>query len=123
MRKIIHLGNYFCDIKKESGRIMQYECICKNFKLILGLTLVLVILVAPSFTSLSLTMAQAQQAKQVTLTAIVAEPKDRWDTLFATALAKLREKHPDLTINIDYRVLPYDDTKKQILLLWQERHL
>jgi len=115
MRKIIHLGNYFCDIKKQSGRIMQYECICKNFKLILELTLVLVILVAPSFTSLSLTMAQAQQAKQVTLTAIVAEPKDRWDTLFATALAKLREKHPDMTINIDYRVLPYDDTKKQIL--------
>ena len=115
MRKIIHLGNYFCDIKKQSGRIMQYECICKNFKLILEMTLVLVILVAPSFTSLSLTMAQAQQAKQVTLTAIVAEPKDRWDTLFATALAKLREKHPDMTINIDYRVLPYDDTKKQIL--------
>src|SRR6476469_6119652 len=115
MRKIIHLGNYFCDIKKQYGRIIQYECIYKNFKIILGLKLLLEILVAPSFTSLSLTMAQAQQAKQVTLTAIVAEPKDRWDTLFATALAKLREKHPDMTINIDYRVLPYDDTKKQIL--------
>jgi len=85
MKKIIRLGNYFCDIYKRSGTIMQCECNCKNFKLILGLTLVLVILVAPSFTSLSLTMAQAQQAKQVTLTAIVAEPKDRWDTLFATA--------------------------------------
>jgi multiple sugar transport system substrate-binding protein len=45
----------------------------------------------------------------------VAEPKERWDTLFANALAKLQERHPDMTINIDYRVLPYDDTRKQIL--------
>jgi len=60
-------------------------------------------------------VAQAQQSKSVTLTAIVAEPKDRWDALFSSALAKLRERHPDMSINIDYRVLPYADTRKQIL--------
>jgi multiple sugar transport system substrate-binding protein len=30
------------------------------------------------------------QKKQVTLTAIVAEPKDRWDVLFNAALQKLK---------------------------------
>ena len=113
MRKIICPRNYFCDTHKRTDIKMHCQCICKNFKLILGLTLVSVVLVASSLTSL--TMVQAQQPKQVTLTAIVAEPKDRWDTLFASALAKLREKHADMTINIDYRVLPYDDTRKQIL--------
>jgi multiple sugar transport system substrate-binding protein len=71
------------------------------------------LLIAPSLPSH--TIAQAQQGKQVTLTAIVAEPKDRWDSLFASALAKLRERHTDMTINIDARVLPYADTRKQIL--------
>jgi multiple sugar transport system substrate-binding protein len=58
---------------------------------------------------------QAQQSTEVTLTAIVAEPKDRWDALFNDALKVLRERHPDMTINIDSRVLPYADTRKQIL--------
>ncbi|HEX9320208.1 MAG TPA: extracellular solute-binding protein, partial [Nitrososphaeraceae archaeon] len=71
------------------------------------------LLVSPSLTTFMI--AQAQQGKQVTLTTIVAEPKDRWDALFANALIKLRERHPDMTINIDTRVLPYADTRKQIL--------
>lgn len=45
----------------------------------------------------------------------MAEPKERWDTLFASAKEKLNEKHPDMDINIDYRVLPYDATRTQIL--------
>src|SRR5919201_3745044 len=55
------------------------------------------------------------QKKQVTLTAIVAEPKERWDILFNSAQQKLREKHPDMDIKVDYRVLPYDATRTQIL--------
>ena len=55
------------------------------------------------------------QKKQVTLTAIVAEPKERWDILFNSAQQKLREKHPDTDIKVDYRVLPYDATRTQIL--------
>ena len=42
------------------------------------------------------------QKKQVTLTAIVAEPKERWDILFNSAQQKLREKHPDMDIKVDY---------------------
>ena len=55
------------------------------------------------------------QKKQVTLNAIVAEPKERWDILFNSAQQKLREKHPDMDIKVDYRVLPYDATRTQIL--------
>jgi multiple sugar transport system substrate-binding protein len=55
------------------------------------------------------------QKKQVTLTAIVAEPKERWDLLFNATLQKLKQKHPDLDIKLDYRVLPYDATRTQIL--------
>ncbi len=55
------------------------------------------------------------QPQQVTLTAIVAEPKERWDILFDAALQKLKENHPDIDISIDYRVLPYDATRTQIL--------
>lgn len=82
-------------------------------KIIFLLGLGFALLIAPSLTSHMI--AQAQQGKQVTLTAIVAEPKDRWDSLFASALAKLRERHPDMTLNVDARVLPYADTRKQIL--------
>jgi multiple sugar transport system substrate-binding protein len=60
------------------------------------------------------TPAEAQK-QQVTLTAIVAEPKERWDILFSDALQKLRQKHPDMDIQVDYRVLPYDATRTQIL--------
>jgi multiple sugar transport system substrate-binding protein len=99
--------------KKESSTNTPHEYIFKDFKLILIIGLVSLILVATSLTPF--TMVHAQKPKQVTLTAIVAEPKERWDSLFADALTKLRERHPDMKIDIDYRVLPYADTRKQIL--------
>lgn len=112
MRKIDSMG-FDNDSKSTSGRISANKCSRKDFKLFLVLALVVVVLVAPSLHPLKI--VQGQQPAQVTLTAIVAEPKERWDALFADALTKLREKHPDMTINVDYRVLPYADTRKQIL--------
>ena len=108
MTKFDPFSKYFSAIKNES-----FGFVSQNFKLILICGLVLSILASASLTPFM--TAQSQQGKQVTLTAIVAEPKDRWDTLFANALVKLREKHPDMTINIDSRILPYADTRKQIL--------
>jgi multiple sugar transport system substrate-binding protein len=107
------LGDYPPVTKKESSTITPHEYTFKDFKLIFIIALVSLVLIAPSLTPF--TMVQAQQPKQVTLTAIVAEPKERWDSLFADALAKLQERHPDMKIDIDYRVLPYADTRKQIL--------
>jgi multiple sugar transport system substrate-binding protein len=112
MRKIDSM-EFDNDSKSTRGRISINKCSRKDFKLFLVLALVVVVLAGPSLHPLKI--VQGQQPAQVTLTAIVAEPKERWDALFADALAKLREKHPDMTINVDYRVLPYADTRKQIL--------
>jgi len=113
MRKAGHVGRDFSEGNIKFSKNMVHEFFCKDFKLILILALVAVVLITPSLSPLR--VLQAQQPNQVTITAIVAEPKERWDALFADALAKLREKHPDMTINIDYSVLPYADTRKQIL--------
>ena len=113
MRKAGHVGRDFSEGNIKFSKNMVHEFFCKDFKLILILALVAVVLISPSLSPLR--VLQAQQPNQVTITAIVAEPKERWDALFADALAKLREKHPDMTINIDYSVLPYADTRKQIL--------
>jgi multiple sugar transport system substrate-binding protein len=53
--------------------------------------------------------------EEITLTAIFAEPKERWDILLENATKILNDRHPDKTIKIDYRVLPYSDTRTQIL--------
>ncbi|HKO41194.1 MAG TPA: extracellular solute-binding protein, partial [Nitrososphaeraceae archaeon] len=53
--------------------------------------------------------------EEITLTAILAEPKERWDMLLENATKILNDRHPDKTIKIDYRVLPYSDTRTQIL--------
>jgi multiple sugar transport system substrate-binding protein len=49
----------------------------------------------------------AQEMEQVSLTALLVEPRDRWDILVTDALKVLQERHPDLDININYTVLPY----------------
>jgi len=113
MKKAGHIRRDFSEGNIKFSKNMVHEFFCKDFKLILILALVAVVLITPSLSPLR--VIQAQQPNQVTITAIVAEPKERWDALFADALAKLREKHPDMTINIDYSVLPYADTRKQIL--------
>ncbi|MFQ5941595.1 MAG: extracellular solute-binding protein [Nitrososphaerales archaeon] len=56
-----------------------------------------------------------QPVEKVTLTAILSEPKGRWDLIIDDALQKLRDRHPDMDIQIDYRVLPYAETRRQIL--------
>lgn len=53
--------------------------------------------------------------EEITLNAIFAEPKERWEILFENATKILNERHPDKKIIIDYRVLPYSDTRTQIL--------
>lgn len=83
-------------------------------KLIAFYSIILVISLILSIGYSSIKPISAQK-KQVTLTAIVAEPKDRWDILFKAAQQKLNEKHPDMDIKVDYTVLPYDATRTQIL--------
>jgi multiple sugar transport system substrate-binding protein len=62
-------------------------------------------------------IASGQQKKQITLTAVLAEPKNRWDVLLKSALEKLKERHPDVDIQIKPVVLPYNSSRTQILTL------
>jgi multiple sugar transport system substrate-binding protein len=55
------------------------------------------------------------QKKQVTLTATFVEPKPRWDMLLKDAMQKLQERHPDMNIQINYTVLPYDVSRTKML--------
>lgn len=49
----------------------------------------------------------AQEREQISLTALLVEPRDRWDILVTDAMKVLQKRHPDLTIDINYTVLPY----------------
>jgi multiple sugar transport system substrate-binding protein len=49
----------------------------------------------------------SQTREQITLTAMLIEPRDRWDILIPDALDVLRQKHPDIDIDINYTVYQY----------------
>jgi multiple sugar transport system substrate-binding protein len=53
--------------------------------------------------------------KEVTLKATVAEPADRWITLFGTALERMKERHPEQSIGLNFTVIPYYDLQQRIL--------
>ncbi len=66
-------------------------------------------------------LQSSQQKKQVTLTATLVEPKPRWDMLLNSAMQKLQERHPDMNIQINYTVLPYDVSRTKMLNLLGNR--
>ena len=82
-----------------------------KFKVFIALTFAILSLFFISQMNIITIIAQ----EEITLTAIFAEPKERWDMLLENATKILNERHPDKTIKIDYRVLPYSDTRTQIL--------
>jgi multiple sugar transport system substrate-binding protein len=53
--------------------------------------------------------------EKVTLRALFVDPKDRWDMLIPMALQNLTAKHPELDIEINYTVLPYNDARDKML--------
>ena len=70
--------------------------------------LTLNILATPSF------ILPSFPKKEVTLTALLVEPRDRWDMLISMALQDLRTKHPDYDIRVNYTSLKYDDARTQM---------
>ena len=57
----------------------------------------------------------SQRKKQVTLTATLVKPQPRWDMLLKSAMHKLQERHPDMNIQINYTLLPYDISRNKML--------
>ena len=59
--------------------------------------------------------SSADKKQQVDLKAILAEPKPRWDILLKDAMQVLRARHPNMNIQVNYTVLPYDISRTKIL--------
>ena len=72
--------------------------------------LVGVVLMAPNFTSVS-----AQ--RQVLLTGVLEDQGDpeRWNTLIRPAIQELRERHPDLDIQMNYTTYPYNEMRQKLI--------
>lgn len=55
--------------------------------------------------------------EKVKLTATFAAPKERWDWLVDKALPVLKANHPELNIEFEYEVLPYDKTHDKLITM------
>jgi multiple sugar transport system substrate-binding protein len=54
--------------------------------------------------------------EKVTLNALLVEPRDRWEkVLIPMALQNLTTKYPELDIQVNYTILPYNDAREQML--------
>jgi multiple sugar transport system substrate-binding protein len=54
--------------------------------------------------------------EKVVLKALLVEPKDRWEkSLIPMAVQNLTARHPELDIQVNYTVLPYNDAREQML--------
>ena len=60
-------------------------------------------------------LSYAQNKQQINLTGLFVDPEDRWKTLIPSALNELRTRHPNLDIQINYTVYPYNDARSQML--------
>lgn len=57
----------------------------------------------------------AQKDQEVKISGLFVDPSDRWKSLLPSALNELRSRHPDLNIQINYTVYPYNDARVQML--------
>lgn len=60
-------------------------------------------------------LSYAQKQQQVNLTGLFVDPEDRWKMLIPSALNELRMRHPNLNIQINYTVYPYNDARTEML--------
>lgn len=60
-------------------------------------------------------ISYAQKQQQVNLTGLFVDPEDRWKMLIPSALSELRMRHPNLNIQINYTVYPYNDARTEML--------
>jgi multiple sugar transport system substrate-binding protein len=79
----------------------------------IGLILLMVLSISASCNLVVLSYAQNKQ--QINLNGLFVEPEDRWKTLIPSALHELRTRHPNLEIQINYTVYPYNDARSQML--------
>ena len=79
--------------------------------------IVLILLLGLSILAVSnlFVLSYAQKQQQVNLTGLFVDPEDRWKMLIPSALNELRMRHPNLNIQINYTVYPYNDARTEML--------
>ena len=79
--------------------------------------IVLILLLGLSILAVSnlFVISYAQKQQQVNLTGLFVDPEDRWKMLIPSALNELRMRHPNLNIQINYTVYPYNDARTEML--------
>ena len=58
--------------------------------------------------------AQNRKSRSILL-GLFVEPEDRWKDLNSIALQELRTRHPNLDIQMNYTIYPYNDARTQML--------
>lgn len=97
---------------KDIGQNMPRKCSRKCIPLLLVLMLGI-----STFTAVSGNMRIPSFAQEKTiLNALLVEPRDRWEeALIPMAIQNLTAKHPELDIQVNYTILPYDIAREQML--------
>jgi len=80
-----------------------------------GIILVLLLGLSILLSTIFLVESNAQKPQEVKLTGLFVEPDDRWKSLVPSAMKELRLRHPNLNIQINYTVYPYNDARVQML--------
>jgi multiple sugar transport system substrate-binding protein len=94
--------------KSQSIHDNTTKCICLLLITILGIS---ILLTAGIFSPVP-TFAK----EKVILKALLVEPKDRWEkSLIPMAVQNLTAKHPELDIQVNYTVVPYNYAREQML--------
>jgi multiple sugar transport system substrate-binding protein len=80
-----------------------------------GIVIILLVGLSISVLANFIVQSHAQKLQEVKLTGLFVEPEDRWKALITSALNELRLRHPNLNIQINYTVYPYNDARIQML--------
>jgi multiple sugar transport system substrate-binding protein len=82
----------------------------------LGIVSILLLTISLAVANNFFLNSYAQNNKeQVNLTGLFVDPADRWKDLIPSALQELRTRHPNLDIEVNYTIYPYNDARTQIL--------
>jgi multiple sugar transport system substrate-binding protein len=79
------------------------------------IVLILLLVLSISTSCNLFVLSYAQNEQQVNLTGLFVAPEDRWNSLIPSALNELRMRHPNLDIQMNYTIYPYNDARTQML--------
>lgn len=95
--------------------VKQYNSNAKQRAMPTSIVIILLLVLGISVISSFFVISYAQKQQQVNLTGLFVDPDDRWNMLIPPALNELRMRHPNLNIQMNYTVLPYNDARTQML--------